>query len=586
MQLPLYDSLSSPVQQPAGAFPALAAFFRSCSMPPPEQEQLSPGLGGSQLSSAGFRFCLAELAARRPSLDLSSYAHLPRSIDEGFDFGLRDAPVQNTFAAPANKKLTPQEANALDLLYAEEERLGRMSAVMPRADMERFLGSPFHASKANCTPKSSGGFRAYADYSAPRKGDVPSRNSLIDSDLFLCHWPSFTEMLAFFTEAADAPGTLCGSVDAKAYFRQFPIASRDRKHLVIHQKTGQFRANLCLDLGISSAPGVAGNLGDFLVLCLEHFLDVEVLRWVDDLVLKCRSGAVLATAKMDQIEQFMALLGVVLAPEKKSPFARTVTFFGFLWDLDKRSVALTDKKRTKYLLRLRDFLAQPEHNLLALEKVVGVLVHICLLVEAGPAHMTSLFAHARSWDSRNPFPFHHLSRPAAADLQWWLDTIADGPCRLLQKPPPVLDLLVHTDASLKAMGVWIEGAGLCRRFAPHVFERADFNIGSAEALAVELALRVLIDSRSVRDCSLLFHVDNMGVVEGWSNRRSRNLPTNGTFLRVLDLLHLRNLHLKLEYIHTKSNNADAVSREDMSGCVAFLPSPPLPPEVESLLLPK
>jgi hypothetical protein len=561
-------------------FPALRQFFLGALSPLPAV-WMDDKRCGSAFNATAWEFALAELALRRPELDCSIYDDIPRKVRTGFGCGIKDPTIPSTFEGKP-PKLDKEAERAIAELYAKEERLGRMTPQMSRCEMEAWLGGPFHASKPNCIPKSSGGWRAYADFSGPRTGPVTSRNALIDPDDFPSKWPTFDEIKLFFANLPSFPKAQLAVVDFKSYFRQFLMVESERRHFVVQESEGRFRANLCLDLGISSAPGIAGNLGDAIVLFLEAFFQLRALRWVDDIPIARLDGG---SSALQQVLELCRFLGVEVAPDKVFDFGPKQTFFGFEWDIGARSISVPTAKREKYLARLEKLESHGRPDLKELQKLLGCLVHLSLVVEEGPTNMSGLFQFAKGWNPVTPFRKHHLlgHARAEADLAFWKAVLQADLSVPLQQPPPVSPLEVFTDASCVGIGVVIGQSGLSLSIRQGAFDKPGFNIGTAEAMAVEIALLVLVNTFGVNNVSIQMNVDNSGVVDGWMRRRSRNLPTNQVFIRILKILRTHKLALFLSYIATTANLADPLSREKWTVGLDRLPCPPLSPEVEAVV---
>jgi hypothetical protein len=146
----------------------------------------------------------------------------------------------------------------------------------------------------------------------------------------------------------------------------------------------------------------------------------------------------------------------------------------------------------------------------------------------------------------------------------------------MRLPYPASGLDTYTDASSHGIGVYFDAFAIYAKIKSDAWSD-DFNIGSAEAFAVEIALAHLV-KQGVKRTSFTFRVDNMGVVDGWSARRSRNVPTNSCFIRMIALCEEHELDLELVYVDTKLNKADRVSRGDCAG-LQMLQLPPLQQEV-------
>lgn len=80
--------------------------------------------------------------------------------------------------------------------------------------------------------------------------------------------------------------------------------------------------------------------------------------------------------------------------------------------------------------------------------------------------------------------------------------------------------------------------------------------------------------------------DNLGVVEGWRNRRSRNTSVNDVFRQILTHLHntgdAERIHAA--YVPSASNSADGPSRGIYPSLALLLPPIPLPAGLERFLI--
>ena len=102
------------------------------------------------------------------------------------------------------------------------------------------------------------------------------------------------------------------------------------------------------------------------------------------------------------IDHISGQLGIPWEPSKTIPFSSSVPFLGFDWNLSDRTVALIDGKRSKYRAVIAEWLPNPTHNLEETQKLYGKLLHACLVLPAGRAHIETL--HCTKWfDSRNAY---------------------------------------------------------------------------------------------------------------------------------------------------------------------------------------
>ena len=93
---------------------------------------------------------------------------------------------------------------------------------------------------------------------------------------------------------------------------------------------------------------------------------------------------------MVDIDAVSDSLGIPWEVEKDIPFGEVAPFIGFSWDLANRMVSLLDSKKEKYLQAILEWETKPRHTLDEAQKLNGKLLHICHIVPAGRAYLTSL----------------------------------------------------------------------------------------------------------------------------------------------------------------------------------------------------
>ena len=103
-----------------------------------------------------------------------------------------------------------------------------------------------------------------------------------------------------------------------------------------------------------------------------------------------------------------------------------------------------------------------------------------------------------------------------------------------------------------------------------------FDIGWAKAVAVEMDLCMVIHYQikatlPLSVSKLLVWSDNMGIVHVVNKGRSRSLNTNNMLREIFTLLAASALLLHTEYIKSKINIADSLSRGDTAGFLKNFP---------------
>jgi hypothetical protein len=259
------------------------------------------------------------------------------------------------------------------------------------------------------------------------------------------------------------------------------------------------------------------------------------------------------------IDNISGQLGIPWEPSKTIPFASTVPYLGFDWNLEERTVAITDRKKVKYRSAIREWLPRPTHDLEEVQKLYGKLLHASLVLPAGRAYLTTLESLMASFD-KNPFIPHHAPRHTTADLSWWLDAL-ESPriSRSIPGPAVVTDRDAFSDASSGfGIGITISNQWRAWRLVPG-WKADGRDIGWAEAVGFELLARTLCAASEPGQHFRVFG-DNKGVVEGWWKGRSRNWETNKVFRRIHDLADTHQCLFITRYVASRENPADAPSR--------------------------
>ena len=102
-------------------------------------------------------------------------------------------------------------------------------------------------------------------------------------------------------------------------------------------------------------------------------------------------------------------------------------------------------------------------------------------------------------------------------------------------------------------------------------------------VAAELAVRWL-DQADFEDCEVVLRSDNKGVVGAIESGRSRNWQANLSLRRLEVICMARNVVLRMQYVESKNNRADPVSRGVPDARLSPLNiSFELPPELQRFL---
>lgn len=272
----------------------------------------------------------------------------------------------------------------------------------------------------------------------------------------------------------------------------------------------------------------------------------------------------------DDLDDISSQLGIPWQSDKSTPWASSFTFTGFLWDIDSRTVALTEKKRLKYLEAVRDWRAGSRaRTLREVQSLYGKLLHACHVIPAGRAYLTHLEA-ALGIFGDNPWLPRTPPKGTVEDLAWWEEQLARVLTpRAIPSPLPLQDILAYSDAS-SGVGIAVVVGGEWRAWRLRAGWKTDGrDIAWAEAVGFELLVRMVL-RRGEFPHGFIVYGDNRGVVEGWWNGRSRNRHVNAVFRRIHTLLDQHHTRVHTKYVASASNPADDPSRG------VYPPSPQLP----------
>lgn len=277
---------------------------------------------------------------------------------------------------------------------------------------------------------------------------------------------------------------------------------------------------------------------------------------------------------LEDIDWICGELGIPWQLEKDTPWSSTFVFTGLEWSLREKTVALTDAKREKYRRALEQWRTDDpkrgnRKSLEEVQKLYGKLLHATLVIPEGRAYLTG-FEKALSQYGENHWALRHPPKACAHEALWWSATLSSPPPpRPVPGPVTVLDLRAYSDASNLGIAITIGDAWDAWTLRPG-WDSQGRNIAWAEAIAFELLTRALV-AHPRRAPHLRIYGDNVGVVEGWWNGRSRAALVNDIFRRVHSFSKQHNTQFYTRYVASAANPADGPSRG------LFPPGPRLPP---------
>ena len=468
--------------------------------------------------------------------------------------------------------------SVIDSYILSEQAVGRYSPGFSPIELERLIG-PFCTSPLGLVPKPhSDKFRIVQDLSYPRNiPDIRSVNADINSDDFPTMWGTFSSTAALILSLP--PGCVAATFDISAAYRTVPVLPLQQNALCIFWK-GLVYVDRALMFGLTSSAGVFGSVADMLVAIYGKAGFERIRKWVNDFLV------IRLPHEHWTEEDFMDLTGHCGVPwslEKLRRFAPIQRYIGFDWDLDRKIVSLPSDKLckvqeliTSWLCGGASFTAREAAGL------HGKLVHVSCIFPLIRPFLRSIARFAAAFHS----PRARLSPPSPvlADLRWIQSLLLDLPNAVPIVDPSPVDIGWWGDASTSfGIGVVIGTHWSAWRWAPgfRVGPKQPFDIGWAEAVAVELGLRMaihlgIISPSLSQGMHYLVRSDNAGIVAVTNKGRSRSLETNSVLKQVYRLQAENGIRLHATYVSTHSNIADALSRGDITTFLAGFPSASTP----------
>lgn len=242
------------------------------------------------------------------------------------------------------------------------------------------------------------------------------------------------------------------------------------------------------------------------------------------------------------------------------PFSYSFTYIGFAWDLVAKNVQLPDAKKLKYLDRIASWVARERQFVDDMEKLVGTLNHVSLVVPTGRSWMINLYNFRSGFKEGKRFARHTIPEKLWKDILWW-DNLLRLPfvgMNILKLPDPI-DIQLFGDASTSwGIGLVIEEKWLAWEYRPH-WQSKERHIGWSEMVVVELMLCTLVSSGFRKVCVCL-RSDNGGVVGALKKGCSRGSEINLILRKVIELMQEYEIWIDCVWISTHDNPADAPSR--------------------------
>ena len=574
---------------------------------------------------------------------LSTYYLIPDFILHGAYAGIPN--ITHTYT-PLNKDSTETLSLVFNDIIQAEFNKGRYLGPFSRNELEQEIGpfqsSPLSLVPK---PGKPGKYRLIQDLSHPHTNSpIASINSHLNSDDFPCTWGTFRTVCTLIRNLPS--GSQAAVRDIAEAYRIIPLHESQWAGVVVRISNNpeRFALNTSNCFGCTTAGGLFGMFSDALADLLRARGIGPILKWVDDFIfiripqdkiqkynetrdrnreIVTSNGGRLQTGgriwykgkslpdvgaehfaedlsfpirqihtscsnntaypyDMGEIDAVTAPLGIPWEASKDIPFNQIVPFIGLTWDLENKTVSLSEAKKEKYLQAISEWRQRTAHTLDETRKLYGKLLYACLIIPQGRAYLIHLEKMIGTFNGRSFVP-HRPPKHLAEDLVWWARSLAHPSLsREIPGGRQIIDVRGFSDASSTVgIGVVIGNRWRAWRLLPG-WKAGSRDIGWAEAVGMELLVRIVLSINPYPGIQIFG--DNTGVVEGWWTGRSRNSETNKVFRRIHEVLADCNTVLTTRYVSSGQNPADDPSRGIYPPRKFLLPSIALPIEISPFLV--
>ena len=495
--------------------------------------------------------------------------HVIDGIRYGFDVGIKEQ-FSHSVIHP-NHASSSLDMNFISSYIKSEVGAGRYAGPFTQAGLEALIGS-FCTSPLGLVPKGSSSFRLIQDLSFPRDpSSVASINSQINSNDFPTAWGTFDITSSLILSLPE--GCMAATFDISAAYRITPVRPDQQWALVVHWKD-DFFVDRALPFGLASSAGIFGWVADLLVDLYVHSGQFgPLVKWVDDFfAVRLPHQSWTET----DFTSHTAMFGVPWSLKKLRALNVIQWYIGFDWDLTTKSVSLPEEKKNSILTLITLWLASNgRFTVKDAQSLHGKLVFIASIFYLIRPYLPSIVHFAESF--RDPRAKLHPPRSVHRDLEWIRFLLHVLPVSMPLSLPEPVDLNWWGDASTSfGIGIVIDDHWAAWQWAPpfQPSPTSVFNIGWAEAVAVELGVRLLTHlnlHHHPQGRRYLVRSDNMGVIEIIKKGRCRSTASNEVLKIIYRLLAESKISLQAQYVQSHENLADPISRGKISSFLRRFP---------------
>lgn len=314
-----------------------------------------------------------------------------------------------------------------------------------------------------------------------------------------------------------------------------------------------------LPFGWKAACFVYQKIGLYVSVFLRN-LGIPVLQYIDDRLfnISLNSNLCNTNAKLYAVLQLLTSLGYTLSVHKSVLVpSTTLTFLGFIIDTKAQAFKLPEKKRESFKKLREAALKGSTIDLITLQRLSGKCSSMTVCIPGALFYIREMNqAISQAQKSQRPV---QLTGTLRAEIEHWrfLDSWqGQAPWRRESHT----QITIATDASsYKWAGHLVSGTEVDVGLEVHdYFTDTSQPIHVKEAEAVLKTIQAF--GEKLRDSRVDILSDNQALVAAWQGQGSKSLPMNDVLKSLFQCTMIFNLDLKIQYINTHINPADAPSR--------------------------
>ena len=429
-----------------------------------------------------------------------------------------------------------------------ELSLGRIAGPFKFPPFPNFKTSPL-ALREKSTP---GKFRLLHNLSYPY--DSNSVNYNIPKEFTTVKYQNIQHAIKLLQ--SHAPDAYMAKSDISDAFHIIPVHP-SQYHLLGFKIDQYYYHDKMLGMGASPSCRIFEDFSDAILWILEHKFNItDVVKVLDDFLF-IHHDANICQQYLHTFIQLCHHIGVPIAHNKTEGPIKVLTFLGIELDSIIMHARLPSDKLLKYRESIKQVANSSSTTLRALKSVIGQLIFTTSVIPSGRAFLRRL--HNLTIGKLNPNQIVTIHNSAKHDLLMWANFLQNhNGCTIIRPLSNVTSSQIHmcADASKIGFGAtygksWIQSAW------PEQWK--SLHISFLEMFPIYVCLHMF--AHKLKNSSILFYSDNMGVVHIINNQSSKcHYIMQLIRPLVLTLLH-HNIQLKAAHIPGVDNTlCDSISR--------------------------